>query len=110
MIYLSVEDFFDQASRCSRLSREEEKLCAVKKNGGDAKAREELVNSYLPFVAALIKHQPKENQRLHTVYACIKVLDKAVEEFNFLQDHETFPHHLSIRLKNCLIKCYIDRP
>ena len=110
MIYLSVEDFFDQASRYSRLSREEEKLCAVKKNGGDAKAREALINSYLPFVAALIRRQPKENQRLHTVYACIKVLDKAVDEFNFLQERETFTPYLSIRLKNCLIKCYVDRP
>lgn len=110
MIYLSVEDFFEKAGKYSRLPRDEEKLCAIKKNSGDENAREELINSYLPFVSALIKRQPKENQRLHTVYACIKVLDKAVDEFNFLQDHETFTHHLSIRLKNCLINCYVDRP
>lgn len=110
MIYLSIQDFYEKASKAVRLTREEEKRFAVMKNEGDEEARAAIVSNYLPFVAALIRRQPKENQRLHTVYACIKVLDKAVDEFNFLQDHETFSHHLSIRLKNCLIKCYVDRP
>lgn len=110
MIYLNVDDFFEKSETAVRLSREKEKLCAIRKSDGDKTASEEIINSYLHLIAALIKRQPKENQRLHTVYACIEVLEKAVDNFDFLQDREPFAHYLSIRLKQCLINCYLDRP
>ena len=109
MFFVSVDDFFTKAKEAPRLSREQEKALACQKNEGDASARQALINGYLPFVAANIKRSPKEIQTLNTVYRCVDALEKGVDSFNFLQEGETFAHHLSRRLRQCITRCIADR-
>ena len=110
MLFISVEDFLDRAQAEHRLSREEEKALAQRMADGDAAAREMLVRSHFPVVAALIRRAPENIRTLHTVYACIKAVEAAVDSFNFRQDHERFAHHLNWHLRQCITRCIADRP
>ncbi len=109
MIFVSVEDFLSKVKDIPRLTRVEEKALAHQKAEGDKQARETLRLSYLPFVAAFVRRAPREIQTLNTVYACIAALEKGVDSFNFLQDSETFAHHLGWRLRQCITRCLADR-
>lgn len=110
MLFISVEDFFEKTKEMTKLTREEERLCAIRKAQGDMDAREKLLQSYLPVVAAVIRRAPKEIQTLKTVYRCVASLEEGVDRFDFLQDGETFLHHLSWRMRQCITKCIVDRP
>lgn len=105
MLFISVQDFLEQAAAAPRLSRAEEKELAVRMRAGDESAREKLVRSYFPLVAAHIRRAPQRVQTLHSVYSCIKALDLGVDQFNFLQEGETFAHHLAWRERQCLARC-----
>lgn len=109
MLFVTVDDFFQKVQSTTRLSRNDEKNYALKMKEGDAEARQAIVNSYLPMVASYIRRSPKELQTLETVYSCIRSLEKGVDGFNFLQDSETFTHHLSWRLRQCITRCLVDR-
>lgn len=109
MLFISVDDFFQKARDVIRLSRNDEKKYALKMKEGDVAARQAIVNSYLPMVASYIRRSPKELQTLETIYCCISVLEKRVDGFNFLQDSETFTHHLSWHLKQCIMRCLVNR-
>ena len=109
MLFISIDDFFQKVHNMSRLSREDEKNAALKMKENDANARQAIINSYLPMVAGYIKRWPKQIQTLDTVYRCIHSLEQGVDSFNFLQDSETFTHHLSWRLRQCLTECLVDR-
>lgn len=108
MLFISVEDFFTQADKIPRLTREEEKRLAREMAQNPA-ARDQLIRGYLPMVAACIRHAPQELRTLQTVYVCVASLEKGVDSFNFLQDSETFSHHLSWRLRQCLTRCLAER-
>lgn len=110
MLFISIDDFFQKAFNMTRLSREDEKNAALKMKENDAEARQAIINSYLPIVAGCIKRWPERIQTLDTAYRCILSLEQGVDSFNFLQDGETFMHHLSWRLRQCLTKCLVDRP
>ena len=101
MLFISVEDFFAQAMNAPRLTRDEQKQLSLEMAQNDD-ARNQLIRSYLPFVAARIRRAPKSFQTLHTVYACLSALEKGVDSFNFQQDREPFIHHLSWRLRRCI--------
>lgn len=109
MLFISVEDFLAQVRAIPRLTREEEKALARRMLCGDETAREALVRSYLYMAAAYVRRAPKDVQSLRTAYACIDALEKAVDRFNFLQDSETFTHHLSWCLRQCITRCLVDR-
>ena len=109
MFFISVEDFLAKAGEKKRLSRQEEKELAVRMKAGDDAAREALVQSYFPFVAATIRRAPGEIRSLDTVYSCIDTLEKGVDTFDFLQEGETFAHHLSWRLRQCITRCLAER-
>ena len=109
MIFISVEDFFTKASTIPRLSREEEKALAIRMIDGDDEARKKLIYSYLPSVAFHVRRAPENIRTLNTVYACIDALEKAIDRFDFLQDSETFAHHLSWCLRQCITKCIANR-
>ncbi len=109
MLFVSVEDFFAQTSHIQRLSREQEKDLARNMAAGDETARETLVRSYLPMAASYVRRMPKEMQTLHAAYSCVAAVEKGVDSFNFLQDGETFVHHLSWRLRQCITRCIADR-
>ena len=108
MVFVSVDDFLKQASVIPPLTRDEEKVLGQAK-ADDKEARDTLVKHYLPHIAAAIKRAPKEIRTLNTVYALISTLEKGVDGFNFLQDSETFAHHLSFRLRQCITRAIADR-
>ena len=102
MLFLSLEDFYEKVSTCSRLTREEEIECAKKMQEGDVHSRERLIQSYLPVVAANIRRAKPQMQNLGLVLYCQKALENAVDSFNFLQDSETFMHRLSWHLRQAI--------
>lgn len=108
MLLVSAEDFFLQAAKMNRLTREEERSLALQMPRNPA-ARERLIGSYLPMVAGYIRRMPGELHTLKTVYACLDTLEKGVDSFNFLQDSESFSHHLSWRLRQCITRCIAER-
>ena len=109
MLFITVDDFFQKVHSTTRLSRNDEKNYALKMKEGDAEARQAIVNSYLPMVASYIRRSPKELQTLETIYSCVRSLEKGVDSFNFLQESETFTHHLSWRLRQCITRCLVDK-
>ena len=109
MLFITVDDFFQKVHSTTRLSRNDEKNYALKMKEGDAEARQAIVNSYLPMVASYIRRSPKELQTLETIYSCVRSLEKGVDSFNFLQESETFTHHLSWHLRQCITRCLVDR-
>lgn len=108
MLFISAEDFFNYATGLSFMTREEEKRCARNMAQGDTDARRKLVESYFPQVAAQVRKAPQELQTVKTVYCCIAALEKGVDGFDFLQDSETFSHHLSWRLRQCIVRCIAE--
>ena len=109
MHYITVEDFFEKAAACKRLSREEERACATAMDAGDSSARERLVQSYLPSVAGHIRRCLPHKQTLKHLYSCLSALEKAVDSFNFLQDSETFSHRLSWWLRQATTRYIAER-
>ena len=109
MLFISIDDFYQKIEGQKKLSREEEKHYAIKKNEGDADAHNQIVQSYLPMVAWRIRSAPKNIQSLHTLYRCLGVLDDAVHKFDFLQDNEPFVHYLSWCLRQCITQCIAER-
>ena len=108
MVYTSVEDFYEKADRCGRLTRQEERECAEHMKNGDQNAREKLVQSYLPMVAAYIRRRQLQRQTLGLVFYCVQALEKAVDSFDFLQDSEPFSHRLNWWLRQATTE-YIVR-
>ena len=108
MLFISAEDFFTQVKNIPRLSREEERELAqqMPRNPDE---REQLIRAYMPMVAAHVRRAPQDLHTLKTVYACMDALEKGVDSFNFLQDGESFAHHLSQRLRQCIVRCIADR-
>ena len=109
MLFISMDDFFQTADTAQR-SSESEKELAVRMKNGDPHARSAMLARYLPLVSALVKHAPSDVQTLQTVYKCMSVLEKSIDSFDFLGTSESFTHYLSIRLRQCIIKCITDRP
>lgn len=110
MLFISVEDFFSKAGSIKRLDRETEKALAKQMLAGDTAARETLIQSYYFLASAFIRRAPRSIQTLNTVYTCLSELEKGVGSFNFLQDGETFSHHLSWRFRQCITRCLVGPP
>ena len=108
MLFVSTEDFFARAKEMPRITREEERQLA-RQMGQDPAARDRLICSYIPSVAGCICRAPENVQNLQTVYACLDTLEKGVDSFDFQQDHESFSHHLSWRLRQCITRCIAQR-
>ncbi len=110
MLFVSMEDFFVQTKDIPRLSRAEEIALAQRMAAGDRAARETLIHSHLPMVAAYVKRAPQQIRTLHTVYACLAMVESCVDRFDFLQDSEPFVHYLGWGLRQCITRCIADRP
>lgn len=95
MLFISIEDFFDKAGQCPRLSRQEEIQYALQMQQGDPAARDALIRGYLPMVAAHVRRASPQMRTLTLAMFCVHALEKAVDSFDFLQDSETFSHRLS---------------
>lgn len=103
MIYISVSDFYEKASLCNRLTRQEEIECAQRMKKGDMAAREQLIQSYIPMVSGYIKRAKPHLQQLGLVMYCMQALEKAVDSFDFMQDGEPFIHRLSWALRQAVV-------
>lgn len=110
MLFISVEDFLEQARQEKPLTREAERALAQKRAAGDREAGETLIRSYLPHAAAAVKHAREEYRTLELALRCVAVLEKAAEGFDFLQDSETFSHRLSWHLRQTVVRYIADRP
>lgn len=108
-LFLSINDFFEKANACTRLSREVELQCAVKMRNGDATAREALFQGYLPQVAAHLKRWPTQYVTLSLIYSCCQTLEHAIDNFDFLQDNEKFSHRLSWHLRQITVRHIAQR-
>lgn len=104
MLYTSSQDFFDKASECLRLSRDEEKQCAVSMKNGSAEARQRIIDNYIPFVAACVKKYMGKKASLQFIYGCLQRLEIMVDKFDFLQGSEAFTHSLSLALRQEITK------
>lgn len=107
MLFVTVVDFFAEADKTSPLTREKERSLAVELAENKA-SREELIQGYLPMVASFIRRAPQKLHTPKTVYTCPDTLEKSIDSFNFLQDSESFSHHLSLRLKQTLTKGLVE--
>ena len=102
MVFYSIEDFYEKAQACLRMTRQEELDCAKKMKDGDAAAKARLMESYIPVVAGHIKHIKKQ-QTLGLVLYCMQALEKPVDSFNFFQESESFSRHLSRWLRQATV-------
>ena len=109
MLYISVEDFYEKTKELKMLSREEEKILAQQMKAGNTDARQKLIDSYTAMVASVCKHQKPQYQSLELIYRCLSALEQAVDRFDFLQDSETFAHHLSWVLRQTTVRYIVDR-
>ena len=109
MLYISVQDFFEKTKDLHPLSREEEKILAQQMKAGDGSARQKIIDGYIPMVAAVCRHQKPQYQSLELIYRCLSALEQAVDRFDFLQDSETFTHHLSWILRQTTTRHIADR-
>ena len=109
MLYISAQDFYEKTKDLHPLSREEEKQLARRMQDGDGDARQGLIDGYTPMVAAVCKHMKPQYQSLELIYRCMSALEKAVDRFDFLQDSETFTHHLSWVLRQTTTRYMVDR-
>ena len=108
MLYLSSQDFFDKASLCSRLSREEERECAILMQSGDLDARRKIINSYIPFVSSYVKRCFGKDPSLQLIYRCLQALECEVDKFDFLQDKATFARPLGWTLRREITRFIAD--
>ena len=104
MLYVSIDDFYEKAGSCARLTREEEIECAREMKNGSKAARDRLIQSYIPMVAGHIKRTRPHLQNLGLVLYCVHALEKAVDSFDFLQEREPFSHRLSWYLRQAVVK------
>lgn len=109
MLFTDYNDFFEKASRFERTSRENELALARLMIEGDREARQKLINSYIPVVAAFVRRVSKEMCSLEMIYRCITALEREVDTFDFLQTGESFAHHLNIVLRRELTRFIADK-
>lgn len=108
MVFISIDDFYEKASLCKVVTRQEEIECARKMKMGDLSAREQLIQSYIPMAASHIKHAKSYMQNLGFVIYCLQALEKAVDSFDFNQDREPFSHRLNWALRQATVNYIVD--
>ena len=107
MLFINVQDFYNKAYEYKKLTREEEKALAQRMKD-DPKARQALINSYLPMIASFIDRLKVDYQSLELVYRCIQALEQCVEKFDFQQDSETLAHRYNWYLRQTITRYIVD--
>ena len=103
MVVISVADFLQKARAFAKPDRQTERALAARMRQGDADARQQLLQGYLPQVAAAVRRAPQHIQTLELVMRCRQTLARAADMFDFSQDGETFTHRLSICLRQTVV-------
>ena len=109
LLFTDAKDFFTKAAAAERLSRESEKACAQRMAQGDSEAREKIILSYLPAVAAFAKRKSRGKCSLELIYRLIASLEKAVDSFDFAQEREAFLRRLTLAMKKALTEYIADK-
>lgn len=104
MVFISIVDFYEKASQCNTLTRNDEVKYARKMKDGDMSAREVLIQSYIPMVAGHIKRLQPHLQQFGLVLYCMQALESEIDKFDFFQDGESFAHRLSWGLRQAVTK------
>lgn len=108
MLYIHSDDFFEKASLFHVVTRENELRYAAQMKQGNTEAREMLLHSFLPYLAACLKRFSPEDVTLELVYRYQQALEQAVDSFDFLQNSEPFSHRLNWYLKNAATKYFAE--
>ena len=108
MLYTCSQDFFDKVSAIVPLSREAEMEYVALMKQGDTKAREIIINNYLPFVASYVRMHFRDRVPLGLIYRLISTLEKSVDQFNFHQQPRSFYSFLSFRFRRDFIEYIAD--
>ena len=109
LLFTDAKDFFTKAAAAERLSHESEKACAQRMAQGDSEAREKIILSYLPAVAAFAKRKSRGKCSLELIYRLIASLEKAVDSFDFAQEREAFSRRLTLAMKKALTEYIADK-
>lgn len=109
MLFISSADFFKKVKGRKPLSRAEEREYAIKMKQGDPAARQQLIESFLPQVAGCVRHLPAQYQTLELLLRCCTALERAVGQFDFLQDGESFSHRLSWCMRQTIVGYIADK-
>jgi hypothetical protein len=109
LLFTCTEDFYAKAAACEKLERESEKTYARMMAEGDGNARERIMLSYLPAVAAFVKRKSRSEQTLELIYRLVDSLEKAVESFDFQQEGESFSHRLTLVMRKAFTEYIADK-
>lgn len=109
MLFVTAQQFFDGAAGAKRLDRQEEIACAARMRAGDTEAKDALVQSYLPFVAASVKRVSTGEPSLELICRFVCTLEREVEAFDFSQEREPFTHRLSLALRKTTAEYIADQ-
>ena len=107
MLYTCAEDFFKYASSIERISREDELKLGLKMREGDEDAKEQLIRSYIPVLAAYLKKYSR-NPSLSLVYFGLGVLTDSVTNFNFQIENPTFTRFLGDSVRQTITRYIVD--
>ncbi|MBQ7379514.1 MAG: hypothetical protein IJW70_07560 [Clostridia bacterium] len=109
MLFISSEQFLVQANALKKLTRQQEKAAYVQMRAGNKDAKESLVESYLPVVAAMAKRVSTGEPSMELVCRMVATLEREVEQFDFSQESEPFTHRLSLVLKKVVAEYITDQ-
>ncbi len=110
MLYTCTEDFWRQAARARRLSREEEREYAARMQAGDVEAKRLLTESYLSVLGAYIKRWSSREPSLDIIYRGIAVLEDCIQSFDFQADNLSFTSFLGNNLRKMFVRYIADGP
>lgn len=107
MLYTCSNDFFKYATSISRISREEEKELGLKMQEGNEDAKEQLIRSYIPVLAAYLKKYSRDPS-LSLVYCGLDVLADSVKNWNFQIENPTFTRFLGDRVRQMITRYIVN--
>lgn len=109
LLFTGAADFFAAARLQKKLPRESEKEYARRMAEGDSEAREKIILSYLPAVAAFVKRKTRGEQSLALIYRLLDALEKTADGFDFGQGREVFTRRLTLAMNKALTEYIADK-
>lgn len=76
MVFITIEDFYEKAASCRRLSQQEKLDCTAQRKNGNETARERLIESYLSMATGHIKRMTPNLQTLGLAVFCMESCKK----------------------------------
>ena len=108
MYFITLDDFYEKVQTIPPRDRQTELEWAGQMKASDPAAREKLIQSYLPMVAAVVRRSSARTQSLALVYECLHALEREVDRFDFFQEGETFVHRLSWALRQAVTRHIVE--